>query len=155
MLQFIINCSDSTNKKHNGLGAASLSQHPINLRGTKELEVFLILANHFLQSTSDKLWYISLQSKIISWDIQNTWIRAPNIISWGFRSWHFRSAQWIHLLLRSPQHIKFQYIELRSGSNSVVRITEHNRSLPVTAFCKNGQTKQIHLLRDNGRTPVL
>lgn len=53
MLQFIINCADSTNKKHNELGAASLTQHAINLRGTNELEVFLILANHFLQSTSD------------------------------------------------------------------------------------------------------
>ena len=68
--------------------------------------------------------------------------RAPNIISWGLSFIKFQDGtlNFISLATITSAH---QWI---TDWQEHSWIMEQYRSLPVTAFCENGQTEQIELL---------
>lgn len=101
----------------------------------------------FLHNTWIVNWNLS-EPNIISWGFQSTWnnatgnFRAPNIISWGLSFIKFQDGtlNFISLATITSAH---QWI---TDWQEHSWIMEQYRSLPVTAFCENGQTEQIELL---------
>ena len=74
--------------------------------------------------------------------------RAPNIISWGLSFIKFQDGtlNFISLATITSAH---QWI---TDWQEHSWIMEQYRSLPVTAFCENGQTEQIELLGKINKT---